>query len=840
MTRLSFFLIPAFVLPFLILSPTLTPTAVGVFESKENDSELAAKATKILKDHCSKCHGNERKSGKLNLLDRASFLDSSRDIPAVVLKDAAASNIIKRVLDDEDPMPPEGKGPRLTKDQVEILSNWINAGAPAEDKTIAKTEEKPAVIGATTTNLSARVQGILRENCARCHTGASAEAKLQILDHSALEGKRNAILERIRSNDPAIAMPPATSPKQLTAEDKSLIEAWYASGAPAFEPYLAFKENQIGRTYVLEQIQNDIATLKKNARPDIPFMRYISFNHLFALGISKKELQQHVDSLKLTINHLSWRPVLAKNIVPIDPLESVYRIDIREPGWHQQPFEKSTLNLFDLVLLEYPYAYYSNDQRFTDIAQDYLMGGPSGEAIMARPIPFIHGDWFINAALQAPLYEDLLQLPLNVKQLENKLGVDSVANIQRRQVVRAGMPVSGVSRSNRVVERHLLMGNFAYYWKSYDYASSRGKQNMFRDPITLVEDGGEMIWSLPNGMQGYYIADKSGRRLSDAPTSIVTDSGATDRIVRNGISCVRCHVHGIKPFQDNIYASLKGLGTSQDFDIDHALQIYNPDRMQSLVESDRKKYLSRLEELLGKNVSPEILGSVTYHFADAEISGERAMAELGVANPSSAKRLFQNARLAKFGVAQLATNGLARRDAWEEAYSHSVKELNQGLPILTLNSLNSRDFKGELAPKIRVTTDAVNNLFRAGEKFKLKIFNDSPKSIFIDVIRTNDNLGEEVVVKGFEIKPGEAPAESEVDAEKEPGVYRITVLASFEKLPEPTTLTLPKNAVERFEHISSRVIHPIYTLDNRGNVVAGFDPDRTVRQSITVETLVPR
>src|SRR5206468_10279349 len=65
---------------------------------------------------------------------------------------------------------------------------------------------------------------------------------------------------------------------------------------------------------------------------------------------------------------------------------------------------------------------------------------------------------------------------------------------------------------------------------SYDFRGSQGEQNIFRDPLTLHPNGGEFIFNLPNGMQGYFIADAEGRRLDKAPIDIVADRSEERRV----------------------------------------------------------------------------------------------------------------------------------------------------------------------------------------------------------------------------------------------------------------------------------------------------------------------
>ena len=103
------------------------------------------------------------------------------------------------------------------------------------------------------------------------------------------------------------------------------------------------------------------------------------------------------------------------------------------------------------------------------------------------------------------------------------------------RVWRAGTNNSGVSNHNRVIERH--SSQHGAYWKSYDFAGSVGTQNIFNHPLSFTHDGGEVIFNLPNGLQGYYVTNASGFRLDDAPISIVSNPAASDPTVRNGLSC---------------------------------------------------------------------------------------------------------------------------------------------------------------------------------------------------------------------------------------------------------------------------------------------------------------
>src|SRR5205085_12200505 len=129
--------------------------------------------------------------------------------------------------------------------------------------------------------------------------------------------------------------------------------------------------------------------------------------------------------------------------------------------------------------------------------------------------PYVRGDWFVAVASRTPLYHDLLNLPMSERELEKLLRIDPLENIRQERVARAGFNSSGVSRNNRLIERHESGG--VVYWRSYDFGRNTGKQNLFAHPLAGGEgtdgfqhDGGEIIFSLPNGLQGYMLVDGNG------------------------------------------------------------------------------------------------------------------------------------------------------------------------------------------------------------------------------------------------------------------------------------------------------------------------------------------
>ena len=86
----------------------------------------------LLSRNCLKCHGPEQQKNGLRLDSRASAIKGGESgEKAIVPGKSAESDLLRRVrsADPDMMMPPKGKGPRLTAEEIELLRRWIDAGA---------------------------------------------------------------------------------------------------------------------------------------------------------------------------------------------------------------------------------------------------------------------------------------------------------------------------------------------------------------------------------------------------------------------------------------------------------------------------------------------------------------------------------------------------------------------------------------------------------------------------------------------------------------------------------------------------------------------------------------
>jgi hypothetical protein len=244
----------------------------------------------------------------------------------------------------------------------------------------------------------------------------------------------------------------------------------------------------------------------------------------------------------MLVNSLSWAPSLIPVRVVDGSAGQVFCLRLTDyQRWDGRPWDAA---LWQRVLDEYPYGVVFHSD-------------PNAEKIAAATgcaVPYVRGDWFAHAASRPPLYHDLLDLPETARTLERRLGVDVESNIAAGVAVRSASNSPNrqtpVSQQNRLIERHPIPGDDGrYYWKSYDFADNspaRGK-HLFSRPLTFRHDGEEIIFSLPNGLQAYMLANAQGVRLNQAPIEIVRDNWDPSARITNGVSCLRCHGAGLNP-----------------------------------------------------------------------------------------------------------------------------------------------------------------------------------------------------------------------------------------------------------------------------------------------------
>ena len=526
--------------------------------------------------------------------------------------------------------------------------------------------------------LAQQAFAIFEQHCLDCHGEFGSYSDVLTIKHKDLIEDRSVIpgqpdaselyLRLLGDTDNGSQMPLGQDP--LDSETIAAIRRWIEAGAPDWEAIPKPKRRFIITEEMVKTIHAHVESLTTFDRS---FARYFILTHLYNVGTRGDNLRAYRNALSKLINSLSWGPRV-RNPKPIDREETIFYIDLRHYEWD------SKNNPWYKIEQAYPYGIKLESSTYTKLCQETKC-----------ELPFVRADWFIATASLPPLYHEILDLPKTEQELEAQLAVpveENIMNAPGVRVWRAGFNESGVSSNNRVVERHEY--RYGVYWKSYDFAGNVGTQNIFTHPLDFTHDGGEIIFDLPNGLQAYYLSNASGERLDSAPINIVSNAGARDPIVHNGLSCMGCHTEGMKVFEDQV-RSVVAQTSNPPYDRAHVLRLYaRKSVMASLVYEDSMRYKRALEASGGVFGGVEPIQQLVKQF-EGPLDASHAAAEVGLETAEFLQKIHENSTLQNVGLLVLGLgNGRVKRDAWASQFGPVVSALSLGKyanapPLKTLN-----------------------------------------------------------------------------------------------------------------------------------------------------------
>jgi serine/threonine-protein kinase len=532
--------------------------------------------------------------------------------------------------------------------------------------------------------LAAQARAVLRTNCARCHNGPGSESgedfnmlrveelvKVELVKPGNPDGSR--LLERIFAEE----MPP--QPTRMVVKDADTIRRWIKAGAPAFvddagsRPFVALDT-------VLKAMFD---YLSRAERRDRSYFRFFTLHHLANdPRVSDADLALARAALSKAVNSLSWKP----RVVPPRPLDkeqTVFAIDLRDYDWDRT-------GGWTWLMHAYPYGL-----KFGSLPDDTLRRLDDDLSELSEcSLYTMRGDWFVANATRPPLYYQILEIPNVAADLERLLRVDIAADFMKptpERVARAGFSKSGVSGQNRLVERHDAA--HGYYWKSYDFKPDSGRTKLTRFPLgplnlfpekrhpyadqAFAHDGGEIIFSLPNGLSGYMLIDGKDQRIDEGPIQVVGDALKTSgtSAIANGVSCMACHKHGMIRFKDTIRAGNAVGGEAER----HVQRLYPPHEvMDRLLDEDEQRFMLALERAVkpflqvGANKQrdlkdfPEPVGEVARAYRLGFLDIQTVACELNSKDPDALQKQLGSQRLKELGLEALSSpGGVIGRLEWE-------------------------------------------------------------------------------------------------------------------------------------------------------------------------------
>jgi len=479
------------------------------------------------------------------------------------------------------------------------------------------------------------VENILQANCGYCHgpalTPAQAQAGMNYINDIKkladtgkivpLNSAGSRIIQRMTKGE----MPPPQSPyPQVTAADIDKVAAYidnprYWPGTP-----VAVCTDK-GQLTDFDDLYRDVnSDLAKADNDDTPFYRYISLSNRFTAGVCADALDRDRDGMVKMMNALSIRANTG-DVVPVNPDETLYRIDLRQFDWDRAITVEGAnfTDVWEAIAAANPYAVELFGDDADDAKQDTL-----------TQFPVMFADQMMDVAAIGNLYYAIIDVDVNLPLatfISDKLGINVAQDIADEEAIRAGTTKSRISRQDRLVERHDIVVRGGAFWQSFDFEDD-ANESIFEDPFGFTPGGTEAIFTLPNGMLGFIIADAAGNIVEDS--DILLDTNQNNFRAITSVSCSNCHAVGFIPVVDEVrdiaVANARDIGLNRD-EVEQLQGIYvSPAEFARVVKDDSESFYQRaLQKVELPIQGGDPLSSVFLRF-DQDLTLADAAGDLGV------------------------------------------------------------------------------------------------------------------------------------------------------------------------------------------------------------------
>ncbi|MFH6603610.1 PSD1 and planctomycete cytochrome C domain-containing protein [Maribacter algicola] len=98
--------------------------------SSSKKVDFSTQVKPILNNKCISCHGGVKKNGGFSLLfEEDAFAETKSGKPAIIRGDASGSELIKRLHEDDPELRMPYEHPKLSDEEIDLLTRWIDQGA---------------------------------------------------------------------------------------------------------------------------------------------------------------------------------------------------------------------------------------------------------------------------------------------------------------------------------------------------------------------------------------------------------------------------------------------------------------------------------------------------------------------------------------------------------------------------------------------------------------------------------------------------------------------------------------------------------------------------------------
>ena len=272
-------------------------------------------------------------------------------------------------------------------------------------------------------------------------------------------------------------------------------------------------------------------------------MRYLLLTNRFNAGICAADLDGDRFGMNKMLNMLSIN-ARVQEAEPLNQDETIYRIDIRDYEWDRE-IEVDGINFDDGWEAIIAASQYAVEFQGDEAEQVILQA--------ETQIPVMYADAVNEVATIGNLYYALIDVDVNATLddfILDELGIDVDANIDQRDVIRAGTTSSQIFAQDCVAERHEIEIRAGAFWQSFDLDPEVNNDSIFAVPFDFIEGGSEAIFQLPNGFMGFIIADEDRNIVEES--DILFDTLQNDFVARTSVSCSGCHAAGFLDMEDEV------------------------------------------------------------------------------------------------------------------------------------------------------------------------------------------------------------------------------------------------------------------------------------------------
>ena len=442
-------------------------------------------------------------------------------------------------------------------------------------------------------------ENVLKSKCGYCHgaglTKEQAEAGMNFIDDIDKLVEAGKIIPMNSAGSKVIQrmvrkeMPPPGSNYDLVSDAEIQIVAAYIDNPRYWGGIPDSNCEDESQVIDFDQLYEDInLDLSGEDKDDRVFYRYVSLTNRFTAGVCAPALDGDRNAMVKMLNMLSIKAKVGK-ATPVNQTQTLYRIDLRDFDWDRaiqvanEPFD----DVWEAIVDANPYAV----PFVGDDADD-------AKADTGTDVPVMFADQMLNVATIGNLYYAIIDVDINQTLgtfISEKLGVNVQEDIENEDAIRAGTPKSTVTRQDRLVERHDLVARNGALWQSFDFEAGDANESIFVDPFGFTAGGSEAIFTLPNGMLAYIIADADDRIVQDS--DILLDTSQDNHRAITSVSCSNCPAAGLIPVKDEVEAiaraNARQIGLDND-EVEQLERIYlKPDAFAQQVKSDTETFYHR-------------------------------------------------------------------------------------------------------------------------------------------------------------------------------------------------------------------------------------------------------